>query len=133
MMLKIGINKRAFTLIEVMLAAMVLALGAVLIHEAFFTCVDTFNYCYDYFSVAGWLNEKIWQIQQDFKQLGPTANPISQGEFRYRNKDFLWDLTYSLAFGASDLYEINAAVSWKEGPRNIRISRTAFAKYVEKK
>jgi len=131
-MLKIGTNKKAFTLIEVMLAAMVLALGAVLIHEVFFACVDTFNYCHHYFSVAYWLDEKVWRIQQDLRHLGPLAQPTTHGEFRHRNKEFAWDLTHDLVYGTQDLYEINAAVSWKEGPRAINISRTAFAKYVEK-
>jgi hypothetical protein len=131
-MLKIGINVRAFTLIEVMLAAMVLALGAILIHEAFFTCINTFNYCYDYYSVAYWLNDKIWQVQQELKRSGRMAGPVFHGKFRCGNKDFMWDMAYGMVYGAQDLYEINAAVSWKEGRRDIRISRVAFAEYAEK-
>jgi hypothetical protein len=57
----------------------------------------------------------------------------SSGEFRIRNKDFSWDLSYGPACDTPDLYEIGVFVSWKEGPRNIKISRMALTKYVEKK
>ena len=133
MMLKIGSKKQAFTLIEVMLATMVLSLGAVLIHEVFFKSLDTFNYCHNYFSVGYWLDEKIWSVQDNLRQSGPLANIARGGKFKAGNKDFVWILSYDLAYDTRDLYKIVLDVSWREGPRDIRESRTAFAKYVEKK
>ena len=133
MMLKIGSKKQAFTLIEVMLATMVLSLGAVLIHEVFFKSLDTFNYCHNYFSVGYWLDEKIWSVQDNLRQSGPLANMARDGKFKAGNKDFAWNLSYDLAYDTQDLYKIVLDVSWREGPRDIKVSRTAFAKYVEKK
>jgi prepilin-type N-terminal cleavage/methylation domain-containing protein len=132
MMSKIGNRKKAFTLIEVMLATAVLSLGAVLIHEAFFKSLDTYNYCHNYFSVGYWLDEKIWSAQDSLKQSGPLANIERSGKFKSGNKDFSWNLSYDLAYDTSDLYKIGLDVSWQEGSRDIKISRTAFAKYVEK-
>jgi prepilin-type N-terminal cleavage/methylation domain-containing protein len=133
MMLKIGSKKRAFTLIEVMLATMVLSLGAVLIHEVFFKSLDTHNYCHNYFSVGYWLDEKIWSIQDSLRQSGPLVNIARDGKFKAGNKDFVWNLSYDLAYDTQDLYKIVLDVSWQEGPRDIKVSRAAFARYVEKK
>ncbi|MBU1913265.1 MAG: prepilin-type N-terminal cleavage/methylation domain-containing protein [Candidatus Omnitrophica bacterium] len=133
MMLKIGSKKQAFTLIEVMLATMVLSLGAVLIHEAFFKSLDTYNYCHNYFSVGYWLNEKMWSVQDSLRQSGPLVNVARGGKFKAGNKDFTWNLSYDLAYDTEDLYKIVLDVSWQEGSRDIHVSRAAFAKYVEKK
>jgi prepilin-type N-terminal cleavage/methylation domain-containing protein len=132
-MLKIGSKKQAFTLIEVMLATMVLSLGAVLIHEAFFKSLDTHNYCHDYFSVGYWLDEKIWSAQDSLRQSGLSVNIARDGKFKAGNKDFVWNLSYDLTCDTQDLYKIVLDVSWKEGSRDIKVSRVAFAKYVEKK
>jgi prepilin-type N-terminal cleavage/methylation domain-containing protein len=132
-MSKTGNRKKAFTLIEVMLATMVLSLGAVLIHEVFFKSLDTHNYCHNYFSVGYWMDEKIWNVQDSLKQSGPLVSVERNGKFNSGNKDFAWNLSYDLACDAQDLYKIVLDVSWKEGSRGINLSRVAFAKYAEKK
>jgi hypothetical protein len=111
----------------------VLSLGAVLIHEVFFKSLDTYNYCHNYFSVGYWLDEKIWSVQDNLRQSGPLANIERGGKFKAGNKDFAWNLSYDLVYDTQDLYKIVLDVSWQEGSRNINVSRTAFAKYVEKK
>ena len=133
MMSKIGSKKKAFTLIEVMLATAVLSLGAVLIHEVFFKSLDTYNYCHNYFSMGYWLDEKIWSVQDNLRQSGPLVNVERNGRFKAGNKDFAWNLSYDLTCDTQDLYKIVLDVSWREGSRDIKVSRTAFAKYVEKK
>lgn len=133
MMLRIGNKKRAFTLIEVMLAAIILSLAAVLIHEVFFKSLDTFNYCDNYFKIGYWMDEKIWGVQDNLTQSGPAAIVESGGKFIAENKDFYWNLSHDLINDTDGLYRIDLDVSWKEGLRDALVSRMAFAKYVEKK
>jgi len=132
-MSRTGNRKKAFTLIEVMLATMALSLGAVLIHEVFFKSLDTHNYCHNYFSVGCWLDEKMWSVQDNLRHAGPLASVARGGKFKAGNKDFAWDLSYDLAYDAPGLYKIVLDVSWQEGPRDINLSRTALAKYAEKR
>ena len=68
-------KKKGFTLIEVMVTTAVLSLSMVLIYQAFFISLDSFNYCADYLDVVSWADEKLWQAQDSVTHNG-TLNPI---------------------------------------------------------
>jgi prepilin-type N-terminal cleavage/methylation domain-containing protein len=123
-----------FTLIEVMVTTVVLALTALLVYEAFFITLDTYNYCYNYLNVLSLANEKVWQAQDDLATSGVLSNIEEGGEFTNRNKKFLWSLSNSLISGSAlqGLYRIDFILSWREGKRVAKISRTAFAIYAKK-
>jgi prepilin-type N-terminal cleavage/methylation domain-containing protein len=127
---KASIRQAGFTLIEVMVAASILALGAVLIHEAFFLLLDSYNYCMNRLNLISWVNQKLWQAQSDLSAFGMIQQTPSQGSFISRSKTFNWNISYQLidqALDLSDLYKIDLIVSWQEGKRNVDISRTAYA------
>jgi prepilin-type N-terminal cleavage/methylation domain-containing protein len=130
MMPKIG-NKRAFTLLEVMVTTAVLSLGTVLIHESFFITLDSYDYCSNYFNVAPWMDEKIWQVRDNIIRLGSSSQIETSGTFTIKNKDFSWNLSHSLVEGAQDLHKLDLVVFWKEGQRKVKLSRTAYAKYAQ--
>jgi prepilin-type N-terminal cleavage/methylation domain-containing protein len=123
MMSKTG--NRGFTFLEVMVAAAVLALGTVLIYEAFFTSLNSYNYYVDYLNVASWADDKIWQAE--FKLL-QGISPASQeaGEFRENNKIFNWNLNYGLLDEQTGLYSIDLFLSWKTGKRELALSRNTY-------
>ena len=123
------IGNRGFTLIEVMTASAVLSLGVVLVYEAFFTSLNSFNYCSNYLGVSPWADEKIWHAQDVLGCAGPSADIDREGEFKKRNKTFKWTLSHNLVKGTEDLYKIDLMFAWQEGQRNVRISRSAYAIY----
>ena len=111
---------------------MVLSLGAVLIYEAFFTCLDSFNYYSNYLNLAPLMDEKIWQAQDSLTHFDESANIDTGGEFALGNKNFKWDLAYSLIDETKDLYKlykIDLSVSWQEGRRRARLLRNTYAIY----
>ena len=130
MMLKIG-NKpnKSFTLLEVMVTTAVLSLGAALIYEAFFITLDTFDYCFNYLNVASWMDEKIWQAQDNLSLSGSLQQLEARGELKNRSKNFTWDLSYGLIGGTEGLYKIDLTVFWQEGQRRVRLLRSAYALY----
>ena len=131
MMLKIGNDKRGFTLMEVMTATCVLSLGTVLIYESFFITLDSFNYYSNYLNVASWMDEKIWQAQDNLSRLGSSSQIDTRGEFINQNKNFRWNLSYNLI--SQNLYQIDLTLSWQEGPRKVKLLRSTYAMYEEKK
>lgn len=134
MTLRTGNKRFGFTLIELMIATVVLSLGVVMIYEAYFLSLYTFNYCYDYLNIVSWADEQIWQAQDDLSRLGALSQPEVSGEFRKNNKDFKWDLSYASMGGACGLYSVDLAINWHEGAKTRRLTRTAFAlRYEEKK
>lgn len=131
MMLRIGSNFKGFTLIEVMVTTTILALGVVLIYESFFISLDSFNYCSNYLNVAPWMDEKIWQAKDDLNRSGNLDEIETQGEFQNKGKNFTWNLSSSLIDKVQSLclYEIDLSVFWKEGKRQIKLSRNTYALY----
>lgn len=130
MTLRIG--NKGFTLIEVMVAVAVLSLGIVLIFESFFISLDAFNYYFDYLNVASWVNEKVWQAQDNISRFAGLADMKTSGSFVIRNKKFTWNLSYGLTDGREKLYRIDLALAGQQGKRPIRLSRTAYAIYEER-
>ncbi len=129
MTLKIG--NRGINLIEVMAATAVLSLGVVLVYEAFFTSLNSFNYCSNYLSVAPWADEQIWEAQDRLSRTGPSDDIDKEGEFKKRSKTFKWTVSHNLVEGAEELYKIDLMLSWQEGQRKVRMSRVAYAIYEE--
>ena len=127
MMLRIGSNFRGFTLIEVMVTTAILALGIVLIYESFFISLDSFELCSNYLNIAPWMDEKIWQAQDILNRSGNLDEVETQGEFQNKGKNFTWNLSSNLIDKDQGLYEIDLGVFWKEGKRQIRLSRNTYA------
>lgn len=117
----------AFTLVEVMVATAILSLGIVLIYQAFFISIDSFNYCFNYLNVASWADEKIWQVQNNLSHSKVEDIIETGGRFRKRNKDFNWDLSYYLI--DVDLYRIDLDIFWQQGRRKAMLYRNAYAVY----
>jgi hypothetical protein len=125
-------TKDGFTLVEAMTTTVVLALGAVLIHEAFFISLDSYHYYTNYLNVLSWMDEKIWQVQDHLSRLGPSGDIETHGGFTKRNKNFEWGLSHHWIDEAQGLCEIDLALSWEEGQRKVRLSRTAYARYQQR-
>jgi prepilin-type N-terminal cleavage/methylation domain-containing protein len=125
-------SNRGFSLIEVMVAVSVLALGSVLIYQSFFMTLNAFNYCRDYLAVTPWIDEKIWQVQDSLMRLGDAVQLDPEGGFAYRNKDFKWNLSYRLIDSSQHLYKIDLALYWQEGQRKAQLIRSTYEIYEKK-
>jgi len=126
-----GTGKKAFTLLEVLVATAVLAFGTLLVFEAFISCVDAFAYCRDYAEIAPFVDEKVREAENLLSIYGPRAKMARNGEFSIGNKSFFWNLSYGPSGGGTGLYRIDARISWKEGIRTAKIERSAYAIYRE--
>lgn len=128
MISRIG-NRKGFTLVEVMIASVILALGVVMIYQGFFISLDSLGYCLDYLRLSPLADEKIWQAQDALRRLGPKAELDTSGNFIYGRRSFGWNLSYNPLEGSSGLYEINLSVLWQNGRRQARLNRGAYALY----
>jgi prepilin-type N-terminal cleavage/methylation domain-containing protein len=116
---------RGFTLLEVMVTTAILALGAVLLYEAFFLSLDVNNYCVNYLALSSLASEKIWEAQDAVSHLGSDAILETSGEIGLAAKKITWDLSYS--GGEEGLYPINLVISWNEGAHAFKLIRNAYA------
>lgn len=132
MMSRIGYD-RGFSLIEVMVATSILALGTVMIYQSFFIALDAFNYCRDYLAACPIIDENIWHAQDSLKRLGSTAELNTEGKFTARGREFKWELSYNLIDDIQNLYKIDLALYWQEGRKRACLMRSAYEIYDEKR
>jgi prepilin-type N-terminal cleavage/methylation domain-containing protein len=135
MMLQIGNKKslRGFTLLEVMITTAVLALGATLIYQSFFIAVDSFNYYSTLLKITPWMNERIWQAQDDFKHFGLAATASAGGgKLEVNNKNINWSLAYNSVDQLDNFSQIDLILFWQQGQRQVKLSRSAYAMHLEK-
>ncbi len=123
--------KRSFTLIEVMLSTVVLALGIVVIYESFFTSLELFGYYNNYLNISSSADEIIWNAQNELSLFGSEAQMGRKGIVRQNNKDFYWKLSFGLINSDINLYKIDLFFYWKEGAKDSKLSRIAYAVYRE--
>ncbi|MFC1658532.1 type II secretion system protein J [Candidatus Omnitrophota bacterium] len=118
-------GNKAFTLVEIMVATAILSLGLVMVYQAFFVCLDAFDYYLNHLNVQLWLDEMIWAMQDDFRQYGFFQPSQTSGGFVMGNKGFHWNMNYD-ARTPDELYQISLNVFWKQGARNINLPRVAY-------
>jgi prepilin-type N-terminal cleavage/methylation domain-containing protein len=124
MMLLTGSDK-GFTLVEIMVATAILSLGLVMIYQSFFISLDTADYYFRHLDAQIWLDEKLWQVQDDFRR-EELFNPVkTSGEFTIRDRDFNWNMDYN-SIGCEELYKVNLKASWQQGRRTINLLRVAY-------
>lgn len=124
--------KKGFTLIEAMIATIILALGTTFLSRSFFITLDSYNYCSRYLQVMSWADEKVWEAQENLSRLGAAASVNNAGSFIEKGRDFKWYLAYSPLNADGSLYKVDFEMSWQEGAREARIKRSTYARYEKK-
>jgi len=134
MMSRIGNkNRAAFTLIEIMVTTVVFSLSAVLIYETYFRSLDLLNYCYNYLNAISWVDDKMVQAQNELTRFNVLRDTPASGDVTIDKKNFSWKLSYDPVGGMTSLYRIDSKLSWREGSKDVAISRAAYAIYEEEK
>ena len=111
-----------------MVATAVLAFSLVLIYQAFFISLDSFNYCSNFLNVVSWADEKIWQAQDSISRLGVISGQ-TEGSFESESRKFDWFINEDSRGQNATLHKINIVLAWKEGKRDMLLSRIAYAIY----
>lgn len=130
---RIGSREKGFTLVEIMVTTVIFSLTVVLIYETFFRSLDLLNYCSDYLRAVSIVDDRMWQAQNELTRFNTLKDTPSSDTLTLDNKNFAWRLSCEPVAGATYLYRINSALSWREGSKEMAISRDAYALYEEKK
>ena len=119
------IGNRGFTLVEVLVATAILSFGLVMIYQAFFISLDTFDYYLNNLDAQLWLDEKLWQLQDDFRRYAVFSPLKLSDEFIIGNKRFNWSVDYN-PIDPEELYKVSLKVAWSQGSRAINLLRVAY-------
>jgi hypothetical protein len=115
-----------------MITTAVLALGATLIYQSFFIALDSYSYYAILLKTTPWMDEKIWETQNDLRRLGQAAATSDGGQLNIDGRDINWGLTCNSVGQEEGLYQVNLVLSWLQGSRQVKLSRSAYAIYAKK-
>ncbi len=117
----------AFTLVEVLAAASILAVGMVIIYEIFLLSLDATGFTINRLNAETFVNEKIWQMQNNFDQQSGLLIPAeNSGQIILNNRLFDWQANMQLLDSKHELFLLNVAVNWKDGNRERKFVRSTM-------
>ena len=108
----------------------ILSGGVVMLYRAFFLCLDYQNHLAFRAHASNILENKIAlteQMLRDYKILS-FSHDVQEGSFELSGHDIAYqvDVQVTPSPEAASLYQVEVAVLWKEGPRNVAVRRRAY-------
>lgn len=117
-------RQKGFTFLEVVGASMLLVAGAGLIYGGLFQLLDIFSYCQHYWLAKNWIEQKLWEMEEQVKYRRLTEGLNDEGEFVLQGKVFRWRSSCSALPHLTGVYRMNIDLSWQEGKRNVNLRRS---------
>ena len=131
--------KQAFTLVELLVAVAVIAVGMVFVLGSFSQCMSGAGTARNMETAGYLLNAKLWEIDEARKVANATEEDFISGEFAAPYQSFNWSDTLSTItsdFGneslvvRGNLTEETIKVSWKQGKT---VKDVSVVRYIKKK
>lgn len=131
-MLRTG--SKGFTLIEIMLAVLILSFGLVLVLRSFATALDGLKRSENVKAASYLLEEKMEDIKEKAKEEGGIVKGNSSGKFGNNDytdlktdyTDHRWDLSVKQSGVDEDLNEVELVISWQEGKNKRSLFATTY-------
>lgn len=115
-----------FTLVEIMLTAVVLALGTLLLHQSYLRLADLYGRYISGVRLEGWVAEQLWDAREAIAYSPSGAEPLaSSGAVTLGHKTFRWTREARLLSGRG-LYSVRMRVNWEEGNRPAQLVRETY-------
>ena len=115
-----GISDKGFTLIEVLLAVSILAIGIIGVLRAYATSVNALEVGQENIDAVCLLKEKMSEIEQDALKQKGVLPETSTGEFEGNFADYKWELDIKPST-VDSLNEVKLTVFHKENTRKFTL------------
>lgn len=119
-----------FSLVEVMIAVSVLALGTMLIQESYLRTAHLYGLYRHSFAARSWMDEKTWELREGAVYAQSPATGPGGGGFDEAGKMFQWSSDVSSAAG-KDLFKVRLDVNWQEGPNPQALTKEVYVSKAE--
>ncbi len=124
-MLKLLDNKRAFTLLEVLLAAVVLSVGLVYMFPIFFRSADATAHLGKRLTVTRLLDNAVWEAREHLVE-NPGVNYFSYENVYEGRLPVSVRTSLRLLEGYDDLYKVSVRAEWEERAHPRSFEREVF-------
>ena len=118
---------KGFTLIEVILSIMILALGIVSVQRVFLRSLSFLTVIENYGQAERLLEEKIWDLGNEVRSQGSKfRKEHDSGSLLGSDRVFQYDMNLHEIGPDGNLMEVDAVVSWDRRGMNRSIKRTFY-------
>lgn len=118
-------RKNGFTLLEVMLATVILSFGIAFIYQSFFTSLNGTVYVCNRLNASLELSNKIWEIQDKIRH-GGVYNLQKGGQVSLNNRTYNWQALYEPLDTNYNFYNVLIKFWWLQNNRQKGISRSVY-------
>ena len=126
----IGNKESGFTVVEVMVALVVLCGGIVLIYKSFFLCADYLNNLTSRLYASSLIDEKIGDITQSFAQWPAKALDFGDqsvvADINHKPVQFNFDIKAAPLTDVKSVWKLDVNLNWNDGPRAMHMVRSAY-------
>lgn len=84
-------NSRGFSLLEVLVAAVILSIGVVFLFPSFFMASDALGIAHDQLVIQSWADNKLWEDARALEQAGQDAAALDAGEVVLGKETYIWE------------------------------------------
>jgi len=84
-------SRDGFSLLEVLVATVILSVGVVFLFPSLFLATDALGISKDQLVVQPWAENKLWEDSRAVEQAGQAAALLDAGEVRLRQKTYIWE------------------------------------------
>ena len=84
-------SEPGFSLLEVLVATVILSVGALFIFPSFFLATDALGIAKDRLTIQSWAEERLWEDARMLEQAGPGALVADAGEVRLGKRVYVWE------------------------------------------
>ena len=118
-------RENGFTLLEVMLATVILSFGTAFIYQSFFASLNGTVYVCNRLNASLELSNKIWEIQDKIRH-GGVYNLQKSGQVSLNNRTYNWQALYEPLDTSYSFYNVLIKFWWLQNNRQKSISRSAY-------
>jgi prepilin-type N-terminal cleavage/methylation domain-containing protein len=117
-------SRSGLTLVEIMVAVVVLGLGTLLVQEGLLRSAGLFSRYGHTLKAQLWVDEKLWEARQRILYEDETIAEES-GDFTADGRPYTWSLVVSTV-GQNDLQSVSCSVAWREAGRVRTLTREIY-------
>jgi len=121
------LKRRAFTMVEIMVAVVILSAGLVVVYESLLKSLDAFQTFETRLTAQLVADGAVANIERQMRSPWRATAPTQQkGTTLADGRTFTWQTQVMLAQAAQELYQVSVSVSWPEGSRTRSVQRVTL-------
>ena len=114
-----------FTLVEVLAAAVILALGTLLLQGGLLRSASLYGRYSNTLKAGLWADAKLWEAREALLYADPPNLRPDQGSFMADGRRYGWSMDVRRM--GEDFYSVGLAVRWNEGDFPMELKREMYA------